>query len=223
MEFNSLLDLLMKGGFTILILLICSILSLKVIIEKLILFKALKERYIYDYSSKINRLILKNNMEEAVEELELITVPSFGLKIKSALRTIFKFILTDNEKSKEELVEQSYIKLDIQLVRLEKGLNILATLGSISPFIGLFGTVIGIIKSFEALSNTVSFSYSNVMAGIAEALISTAAGLLVAVPSVMFYNHFSKRIKSSLPFFDEAINTTVSNVVKMRGQKYEKV
>jgi len=73
----------------------------------------------------------------------------------------------------------------------------------------LFGTVVGIIKSFTALSLTDTSNYAHVMSGIAEALIATAAGLFVAVPAVMFYNYFMKRLKLSMPLFDEAIHGVI--------------
>ena len=86
---------------------------------------------------------------------------------------------------------------------------LLATLGAVSPFIGLFGTVVGIIRAFSALSVNEAASYTNVMAGIAEALVSTAAGILVAIPAVMFYNYFIKQIKLALPMLEESVQETI--------------
>jgi biopolymer transport protein ExbB/TolQ len=105
---------------------------------------------------------------------------------------------------KEDLTTTSFSKIDREIMKLEKGLGILATLGAISPFIGLFGTVIGIIKSFEALAASETSGYLNVMSGIAEALIATAAGLIVAIPAVMFYNYFSKRLKLGMHFIEDS-------------------
>ena len=80
-----------------------------------------------------------------------------------------------------------------EIQRLEKGLSFLATTGSASPFIGLFGTVIGIIAAFQGIAATGSASLAVVAPGIAEALIATAAGLLAAIPATVFYNHFLAR------------------------------
>ena len=110
----------------------------------------------------------------------------------------------------------AYTQLDKEIAKMEKGLGILATLGSISPFIGLFGTVVGIIKSFNALSVQDSSNYTMVMSGIADALIATAAGLLVAVPAVMFYNYFMKRLKLSMPLYDEAIQKTLRYIKMLK-------
>lgn len=81
-----------------------------------------------------------------------------------------------------------------ELTRLEKYLTFLATTGSTSPFIGLFGTVWGIMTAFEGIGKTGSASLAVVAPGIAEALIATAIGLVAAIPAVMAYNHFQHKI-----------------------------
>jgi biopolymer transport protein ExbB len=81
-------------------------------------------------------------------------------------------------------------------LRLERHLAFLATLGSNGPFIGLFGTVLGIIKAFHDLAgNAAGAGTSSVMAGISEALVATAVGLMVAIPAVVAFNYFSRRIR----------------------------
>jgi biopolymer transport protein TolQ len=82
-----------------------------------------------------------------------------------------------------------------QLSRLEQNLNWLATTASVSPFIGLLGTVIGIIRAFENLGAAGSTSLRAVGPGIAEALIATAVGLFAAIPAAIFYNHFGHRLR----------------------------
>ena len=83
----------------------------------------------------------------------------------------------------------------VEITRLEKSLTFLATTASTTPFIGLFGTVWGIMNAFRGLSVTHSSSIQAVAPGIAEALIATAAGLAAAIPALMAYNHFVHRIK----------------------------
>lgn len=78
---------------------------------------------------------------------------------------------------------------------LEKYLSFLATVGSNAPYIGLFGTVLGIMKSFNDMSSTAAQGSNSVMAGISSALIATAAGLLAAIPAVLAYNYFQKQVK----------------------------
>jgi biopolymer transport protein ExbB/TolQ len=82
--------------------------------------------------------------------------------------------------------------------RYERRLGFLATLASNAPYIGLFGTVLGIIRSFRDLSANMAEASSSVMGGIAEALVATAVGLLVAIPAVVSYNAFRARVKTSV-------------------------
>ncbi len=86
------------------------------------------------------------------------------------------------------------IELNRELDRLDESLPFLATVGSISPYIGLFGTVWGIMNSFMALGDVKNATLANVAPGIAEALIATAIGLFAAIPAVVAYNRFSTRL-----------------------------
>jgi biopolymer transport protein ExbB/TolQ len=98
-----------------------------------------------------------------------------------------------NDPSRVDRAVKSYLSL--QRSRLEEGLTTLATLGSNAPFIGLFGTVLGIIQSFGALGAHQTDA-ADIMVGISEALVATALGLFVAIPAVVAFNVFSKRLKN---------------------------
>jgi biopolymer transport protein TolQ len=87
------------------------------------------------------------------------------------------------------------IGVNEQVSRLERGLNWLATIASVCPFIGLLGTVIGIIRAFENLGSAGGTSLRAVGPGIADALIATAVGLFAAIPAAIFYNHFGHILK----------------------------
>jgi biopolymer transport protein ExbB/TolQ len=95
--------------------------------------------------------------------------------------------------SVEDLIRGAEAK---EKLRYNKWLSFLATVGSNSPFIGLFGTVLGIIRAFADLGADMGGAGGSVMAGISEALIATAVGLLVAIPAVIAYNAFSGRVKT---------------------------
>jgi len=101
-----------------------------------------------------------------------------------------------------------------EIERLERHLTSLATLGNISPFVGLFGTVIGIMRAFEAISRTGSGGLASVSAGIAEALVATAAGLFVAIPAVTAYNYFISRIKTCVTEMDGAASELVARLTR---------
>jgi biopolymer transport protein TolQ len=100
-----------------------------------------------------------------------------------------------------------------EITRLEKYTTFLATTGSTSPFIGLFGTVWGIMTAFEGIGKTGSASLAVVAPGIAEALIATAIGLVAAIPAVMAYNHFQHKIRVLIKGMD-SFSTEFLNIVQ---------
>jgi biopolymer transport protein TolQ len=97
--------------------------------------------------------------------------------------------------SRDSVSRSLQIGTNQQLSRMEQNLSWLATTASVSPFIGLFGTVLGIIRAFENLGTAGSTSLRSVGPGISEALIATAAGLFAAIPAAMAYNHFGHQLK----------------------------
>lgn len=102
---------------------------------------------------------------------------------------------------------------NLEVNRLEKYTTFLATTGSTSPFIGLFGTVWGIMVAFEGIGKTGSASLAVVAPGIAEALIATAVGLVAAIPAVMAYNHFQHKIRVLIKEMD-SFSTEFLNIVQ---------
>lgn len=95
------------------------------------------------------------------------------------------------------MLQKKYHSIDYYTLRLslETRLGILATFGNNAPFIGLFGTVLGIIQAFHMIGSNNAFDVQPIMQGISEALIATATGLFVAIPCVMAYNYFTRRVK----------------------------
>jgi len=91
----------------------------------------------------------------------------------------------------------------IETTRLERRLSLLATTASVTPFIGLFGTVWGIMTSFQRIASVGSTNLGVVAPGIAEALVATAAGLFAAIPAVFFYNHFVAELKRLTAAMDD--------------------
>jgi len=104
---------------------------------------------------------------------------------------------------------KSRLRLD-----LERNLGVLGTLGNNAPFIGLFGTVLGIIKAFADLAHNQSGGAAAVMSGISEALVATAVGLMVAIPAVIAYNYFQGKVRGSLGRVDAMAHLLLSAVAK---------
>ncbi len=107
------------------------------------------------------------------------------------------------KKLQENMLD--YEPLELKLA-LEKRLGILATFGNNAPFIGLFGTVLGIIKAFHDLGTSTEFGVRVVMQGISEALVATAMGLFVAIPAVIAYNYFVRKVKTILLTYEQKKN-----------------
>ena len=93
--------------------------------------------------------------------------------------------------------------------KLKRGLSVLATIGSTAPFVGLFGTVVGILHAFDAIATQKIAGIGAVAGGISEALVTTAFGLLVAIPAVMAFNYFTGRVEA----FDVEMDNSSSELV----------
>ncbi|MEG3179163.1 protein TolQ [Sphingomonas sp. LT1P40] len=119
----------------------------------------------------------------------------------------------DREGTRERLATTMGAAVALEIDRLSERLNILATVGSVAPFVGLFGTVWGIMRSFTAIASEQNTSLAVVAPGIAEALFATAIGLFAAIPAVIAYNRFSHRmnmIEARLNRFADGFHATLS-------------
>lgn len=129
------------------------------------------------------------------------------------------FAMRHHERGAEGVEDLLVGAVATEKVRYEKGLSFLATVGSNAPFIGLFGTVIGIINAFDNLSGGSEEGARRVMASLAEALIATGVGILVAIPAVMAYNYFKGQIKVSVSQTELLGRSLVSHLRKGDGGK----
>ncbi|MBU6252052.1 MAG: protein TolQ [Alphaproteobacteria bacterium] len=119
----------------------------------------------------------------------------------------------DREGTRQRLATSMGTAIAAEIDRLGDRLNILATVGSVAPFVGLFGTVWGIMRSFTAIASQQNTSLSVVAPGIAEALFATAIGLFAAIPAVIAYNRFGhglNRLEARLTRFADSFHATLS-------------
>jgi biopolymer transport protein ExbB len=127
---------------------------------------------------------------------------------------VVSYGLRDAHRGPEAVLELCRGALGVEKLRYEKGLSILATIGSNAPFIGLFGTVMGVIMAFDQLRNADMAAdtgqSSAVMGAIAEALVATGVGLLVAIPAIIFFNVLKVRIKASVSSTGLLVDTMVA-------------
>ncbi|MDC3155619.1 protein TolQ [Candidatus Pelagibacter sp.] len=176
-------DIIVKS--VIIILIVCSIYSWAVIIEKLRLFKKINqttEEFETKFWNSKSAETFYNNLPGNIED-------PMALVFKDAMQNLLK------RKSKIDLHERMTTMLETgiekQMSKISKGYTFLATVGSTAPFIGLFGTVWGIMNSFQSIAISRNTSLAIVAPGIAEALFATALGLLAAIPAVIAYNKFN--------------------------------
>lgn len=169
----------------------------------------------------LNRFWKASSLDELNEELAQFRHSSLARVFQSGFSEMQK--LADNSKKKEKSMlqlsgsdnlERTLRKaIDLEVAAMESRLTLLATTGSTGPFIGLFGTVWGIMGSFHKIAAMGSASLAVVAPGISEALIATAIGLAAAIPAVVLYNNFVARIRKE----ESALNNFSSdflNIVK---------
>ncbi len=168
------------------LLIVLSLISLGIIIERYI-----RLNQVVKQSQKEMKKIEEALSQVKIDHLEDIDLDKDSLHGK-ILNYSLEHIKTNGLTGLSETFD-SFIQF--QQPRLEKSLTFLATVGSNAPYIGLFGTVLGIMKSFYDMSNATDAGQQTVMAGISAALIATAAGLLVAIPNIVAFNYFQKQVK----------------------------
>ena len=169
----------------IILLIVCSIYSWAVIIDKFRLFKKINqstEEFETKFWNSKSAESFYNNLPANIED-------PMALVFKDAMQNLLR------RKSKTDLQERMTTMLETgiekQMSKISKGYTFLATVGSTAPFIGLFGTVWGIMNSFQSIAISRNTSLAIVAPGIAEALFATALGLLAAIPAVIAYNKFN--------------------------------
>ena len=180
-------DFIVKS--VILMLIGCSIYSWAIIIEKFRLFKKINLE-----SEEFEEKFWKSkSAENFYNGLPVDLDNPMALLFKDSMQTLLKAKNKSNLNDRMSSVLE--VNIEKQIVTLEKGFTFLATVGSTAPFIGLFGTVWGIMNSFQSIAISRNTSLAIVAPGIAEALFATALGLLAAIPAVVAYNKYNNDAK----------------------------
>jgi len=181
-----LLDLFRHAGTVAWPLAACSVLALAIILERLYMLARL--RRLEDRAFMMLQLALEAGDDAMARDAQIAAAP---------VTQIVDPLLKMRGASEESLHASADIGLSLQRLRLRRYLGTLATIGSTSPFIGLFGTVLGVMSAFQGMSRQ-GLSGELMAAGISEALAATALGLLVAIPAVMAYNFLLGKVQAML-------------------------
>ncbi len=208
MSFNiveKLLSITALGSEWVLwLLLALSVTSLGVIVERIIFYSRIRLDFVH-FSREVTKRLLDND----IDGIKGLCSASASIESQTILRGL------EYKDRGADAMEQSMTGfLFGERQKLDHGLVILGTLGSNAPFIGLFGTVIGIIQAFANLSSNPAGGPSVVMAGISEALIATAVGLIVAIPAVIAFNLFQRIVRRKMSNSEAMKNLVVAHYSK---------
>lgn len=161
-----------------------SIITLGIVIERALYYMKRNGKPDAVFETALSKL-RRGQKSEAIRTCESCAHP---------MGSVAAQILDSESKDPEEAEERLQIALSRQKLFLERNLGILGTMAAVAPLVGLLGTVWGIMRAFRDMSSTGSAAPSVVAAGVAEALVTTAIGLIIAVPALMLYNHFARRM-----------------------------
>jgi biopolymer transport protein ExbB/biopolymer transport protein TolQ len=180
----------------VVMLFIMSAWSIGVMIDRLIAFNAAKTQS-RQFAPVVAGALREGKLDEAIKIADRYKKSHLAKVVVAGLQE-FKAHQASNEIS-GETVEASQRALEraeaIVNAELKRGVSALATIGSTAPFVGLFGTTIGIVNAFKGIASEKSAGLGAVAGGISEALVTTAFGLFVAIPAVMMYNYFSNKLE----------------------------
>lgn len=203
----TLWQLFRAGGLTMYFLILCSVVSVAIIVERIWCYRLRSKEDRTAFMARITEAIKNGNISSAVEMCQnsqacFASVVLTGLNLNG-----------HNEVVVSNVMEREII---IQTGKLERYTGVVGTIGSTAVYIGLFGTVLGIMRAFQDIASSGFGGINVVINGIAEALICTAAGLAVAVPAVIAYNYFTRTIDNFITDMELCASQTLDllNVYK---------
>ena len=174
----------MKGGYLMYPIMLCSVLTLAIFFERL--FALRRSRVIPDkFIIEVSDLVRQQRMEDALTQCRLNN---------SSIARVLMAGISRHNKSRQQVKEAIEDIGRLEAATLERFLTILGTIAGIAPLLGLLGTVTGMIKAFSVISNAGIGNPQMLAGGISEALITTAAGLTVAIPAFVFYKFLRSRV-----------------------------
>jgi biopolymer transport protein ExbB/biopolymer transport protein TolQ len=202
---------------------IMSVLSLTVAIQKLMLIRK-SQMATRKFAPEFSRAIQEGSLENAIRLAEKNKISHVSRVLGEALAEVKPLISNQatitaaDINSAERAVERQML---IVLADYKRGLGVLGTVGSTAPFVGLLGTTMGIVNAFTGMSaGGASGGLAGISAGIAEALITTAFGLIVAIPAVWFYNYFTTKIENLTIEMTVSSKELIDYLIKSVGNEF---
>jgi len=204
----------------LIILIIMSVWSIAIMVERFLTFSAARNQS-REFAPKVASSLKNQKIDEAISLSDKYKKSHLAMVVNAGLQEFRAHQLSSDisgevvESSKRALQRASAIKI----AEFRRGLSGLATIGSTAPFVGLFGTVFGIINAFVGMREAESAGISAVAGGIAEALVTTAVGLAVAVPAVWLFNYFTSKVDNFVVEMDNSSAELIDFFLKQRGKK----
>ena len=191
------------------VLFIMSIWSLAVMIDRALYFSAARKQS-REFAPRVAGALRENKLDEAIKVADRNKKSHLAEVVTAGLQEFRNYgggqVTVEQIESSKRALERSEA---IVHAKLKRGLGGLATIGSTAPFVGLFGTVAGILKAFQEIAVQKTPGIGAVASGISEALVTTAFGLLVAIPAVMTFNYFTNKVEA----FDVEMDNSASELV----------
>ncbi len=204
----------------VVILFLMSAWSIGVMIDRLLAFSAARKQS-RAFAPAVAGALREGRLDEAIKIADRFKKSHLAKVVVAGLQE-FQAHQMSNDISGEE-IEASKRALEraeaIVQAELKRGIASLATIGSTGPFVGLFGTTVGIINAFKGISTEKSTGLGAVAGGISEALVTTAIGLFVAIPAVWMFNYFTGRVESFTVEMDNSSSELVDYFIKRSQQK----
>ncbi len=182
---QNIFDIIAAGGFTIYLLIFCSIISVAVIVERVVY---------YNRRSRLSRTSILVGIRKELLAKNILNAIGFCKNIDTPVSKVALAGLSLHGHDEKLIANAMEREITIETIKLERFIGIVGTIGGTAVYVGLLGTVIGIMRAFSDISSAGTGGMQVVTMGIAEALVCTAAGLLVAIPAVLSYNWFTRKI-----------------------------
>lgn len=182
---QSIFEIISAGGITIYILLFCSLISVAVIIERIVY---------YNRRSQFSRTVIIDQIRKEIAANHVLNAIGLCKNIDTPVAKVALAGLNLNGHDEKLIANAMEREITVETIKLERFIGIVGSIGGTAVYIGLLGTVMGIMRAFSDISKAGSGGMNVVTVGIAEALVCTAAGLLVAIPAVLSYNWFTRKI-----------------------------
>lgn len=208
------------GWGVIIILFIMSVYAIAVMVERLLTYRAAKDQS-RQFAPRVAQALKNDRIDEAISISDKHKKSHLAMVVSSGLQE-FRAHEGNNDISGDEIDASKRAlqrAIAVKTAEFKRGLSGLATIGSTAPFVGLFGTVFGIIGAFQGMKNAETAGIAAVAGGISEALFTTALGILVAVPAVWLFNYFTSKVQGFVVEMDNSASELIDYFIKQRTKQ----